>query len=85
MIAHEGKNIYIKNVHWILLYHNFCGSLRVLITFHFQKEPYAFFVCGDHGMSDGGGHGGASHSEIMTSGLLISSLFNQSDQITNEM
>ena len=35
-------------------------------------------VCGDHGMADLGGHGGATHSEIMTSALIMSDLLDNS-------
>ena len=37
-----------------------------------QKEPSMLIVCGDHGMSDQGGHGGASPGEIAVPVLFLS-------------
>ncbi|XP_066942759.1 GPI ethanolamine phosphate transferase 2-like [Macrobrachium rosenbergii] len=40
-----------------------------------KEKPYLVLVCGDHGMSDAGGHGGSSHSEVTTSAMLFSNTF----------
>ncbi|XP_068232796.1 GPI ethanolamine phosphate transferase 2 [Palaemon carinicauda] len=40
-----------------------------------KEKPYLVLVCGDHGMSDAGGHGGSSHSEVTTSAMLFSDTF----------
>ncbi|KAK3865392.1 hypothetical protein Pcinc_028996 [Petrolisthes cinctipes] len=40
-----------------------------------EGKKYLVVVCGDHGMSDAGGHGGSSHSEVTTSALLLSNTF----------
>ncbi|KAK7082709.1 hypothetical protein SK128_014259 [Halocaridina rubra] len=51
------------------------------VLFDIQKglerkgHKYLVLVCGDHGMSDAGGHGGSSHSETTTSALLFSNAF----------
>jgi len=37
--------------------------------------PSLLVVCGDHGMSDHGGHGGSSPSETGTPLIFISSMF----------
>ncbi|XP_042226776.1 GPI ethanolamine phosphate transferase 2-like isoform X2 [Homarus americanus] len=51
----------------------------VMKTIHHGLEEkghkYLVVVCGDHGMSDAGGHGGSSHSEVTTSALLFSNIF----------
>ncbi|CAG0912560.1 unnamed protein product [Notodromas monacha] len=39
------------------------------------QAPPLFILCGDHGMSDGGSHGGSSKNEVMTPLLFISPLF----------
>ncbi|XP_076035855.1 GPI ethanolamine phosphate transferase 2, catalytic subunit-like isoform X2 [Oratosquilla oratoria] len=43
---------------------------------HLEKkgDPYLLMICGDHGMSDAGGHGGASASEVTTSLFFLSNL-----------
>lgn len=33
-------------------------------------------VCGDHGMSDQGGHGGASDSEVLVPAVFLSPTYN---------
>ncbi|XP_042892631.1 GPI ethanolamine phosphate transferase 2-like [Penaeus japonicus] len=40
-----------------------------------KGERYLITICGDHGMSDAGGHGGSSHSEVTTSAVLLSNTF----------
>ncbi|CAL4124474.1 unnamed protein product, partial [Meganyctiphanes norvegica] len=37
-----------------------------------QSSDFLMLICGDHGMSDAGGHGGSSLEEITTSALFIS-------------
>lgn len=37
-----------------------------------QSDDFLMLICGDHGMSDAGGHGGASLEEITTSAVFIS-------------
>ena len=41
----------------------------------FQSARSLILVCGDHGMSDHGGHGGASDKETMVPALFISPQF----------
>ncbi|KAG0310596.1 major facilitator super transporter protein [Dissophora globulifera] len=43
-----------------------------------RELPTLFVLCGDHGMNEVGNHGGSSKSEISTSILFMSSLFEQS-------
>lgn len=40
-----------------------------------KGDRYLITICGDHGMSDAGGHGGSSHSEVTTSAVLLSNTF----------
>ncbi|KAI8605279.1 hypothetical protein EDD21DRAFT_156427 [Dissophora ornata] len=40
-----------------------------------QELPTLFVLCGDHGMNEVGNHGGSSRSEISTTFLFMSSLF----------
>ena len=39
-------------------------------------------MCGDHGMSDHGGHGGASDKETMVPALFISQQFENKGAVT---
>nr|XP_053631909.1 LOW QUALITY PROTEIN: GPI ethanolamine phosphate transferase 2-like [Cherax quadricarinatus] len=59
----------------------------VIKNIHLELEKkgqrYLVVVCGDHGMSDAGGHGGSSHSEVTTSSLLFSNTFGK--KITNKV
>ncbi|XP_069193929.1 GPI ethanolamine phosphate transferase 2-like isoform X1 [Procambarus clarkii] len=48
-----------------------------------KGKRYLVVVCGDHGMSDAGGHGGSSHSEVTTSSVLFSNTFGK--KITNKI
>ena len=51
----------------------------VIILVFFQDKdrdlPTLFVICGDHGMSDMGSHGGASQKEIETPLVFLSSAF----------
>ena len=40
-----------------------------------RSTPTLFVICGDHGMSETGSHGGASHPEIETPLVFLSSAF----------
>lgn len=42
-----------------------------------REAPSLLVLCGDHGMSDGGSHGGASAAEVLTPLVLMSSLFQE--------
>ncbi|XP_071551916.1 GPI ethanolamine phosphate transferase 2-like isoform X2 [Panulirus ornatus] len=46
-------------------------------TLEAKGHRYLVLLCGDHGMSDAGGHGGSSHSEVTTSALLFSNTFDK--------
>ncbi|XP_063841939.1 GPI ethanolamine phosphate transferase 2-like [Scylla paramamosain] len=45
---------------------------NIHVTLEAKGLKYLVLVCGDHGMSDAGGHGGSSHSEVTTSALFLS-------------
>ena len=61
--SHEYKAIYsitiLENFVWLDL---------------FQGENFLLLVCGDHGMSDQGSHGGASDSEVFVPAVFLSPL-----------
>ena len=40
-----------------------------------QSSRSLILVCGDHGMSDHGGHGGASEKEVLVPAVFISPQF----------
>ena len=42
-----------------------------------RERPSLLLLCGDHGMSDAGSHGGASPAEVFTPLVFMSSLFEQ--------
>lgn len=49
---------------------------KALIRWDQENGGHSLLVlCGDHGMSDSGSHGGASTSETMTPLVLLSSMF----------
>lgn len=43
-----------------------------------------FLVCGDHGMTEGGNHGGSSFNEVSTAAVFLSPLFSSFKQETDE-
>jgi len=58
-----------------------CVSIVGELLSHVQDKagalPSLVMLCGDHGMSDHGGHGGSTPSETGTPLLFISSAFQQ--------
>ncbi|KAF9354844.1 major facilitator super transporter protein [Mortierella sp. AD094] len=44
-----------------------------------EELPTLFILCGDHGMNEVGNHGGSSRSEISTSFLFMSPIFERTD------
>ncbi|XP_072048893.1 GPI ethanolamine phosphate transferase 2-like [Amphiura filiformis] len=48
---------------------------RLLVKDQDRNQPTLFVLCGDHGMSETGSHGGASHQEIETPLVFLSSAF----------
>ncbi|RXG61307.1 GPI ethanolamine phosphate transferase 2 [Armadillidium vulgare] len=63
---------------WLKLYPKTFTQYDAVTSFfvsdYTEGEPYLFLISGDHGMSDIGGHGGDSHSEIWTSVFVMSNL-----------
>lgn len=47
-------------------------SFSLLILIQSNKKPSVLVICGDHGMSDQGGHGGASPGETNVPVIIIS-------------
>jgi phosphatidylinositol glycan class O len=61
-MGHMGKSYLEKH---IFSYYNFMNKVLVNI-FNSLSDNSMLIVLGDHGMTEGGSHGGGSHEEIET-------------------
>lgn len=50
-----------------------------------ESLPYLLVLCGDHGMSDSGSHGGSTEPEVNTALVLISSAFKRKGKLHREI
>lgn len=62
------------------------GSSNLCVCFSQESEgslPYLLVLCGDHGMSETGSHGGSSEPEVNTPLVLISPAFRRKGKLFN--
>lgn len=61
-----------------------CESINLGVCFSQEAEgslPYLLVLCGDHGMSETGSHGGSSEPEVNTPLVLISPAFKRKGKL----
>lgn len=59
-------------------------SINLAVCFSQEAEgslPYLLVLCGDHGMSETGSHGGSSEPEVNTPLVLISPVFKRKGKL----
>ncbi|XP_060576891.1 GPI ethanolamine phosphate transferase 2-like isoform X3 [Ruditapes philippinarum] len=54
---------------------------KLYTTLEKKEENFLLLVCGDHGMSDQGSHGGASDREVLVPAVFLSPSFNRRDKV----